>query len=170
MPEPKDYRDLPYVWRKGFFGMDEAALRAKLRGAELVIGDVAETVPKLASTISLPIGFISFDLDYYSSTMDAFRIFTGAPARRLPRVFCYFDDTIWPEEACYNEHIGELAAIRDFNRANNAMKIEKIHGLRLTRALREPWCEQIYVLHDFNHPTYCTYVRPDRASDRELPL
>ena len=30
MPSPADYRDLPYVWGKGFYRMDEAKLRKQL--------------------------------------------------------------------------------------------------------------------------------------------
>jgi hypothetical protein len=47
--------------------------------------------------------------------MSAFRVFSGTPATRLPRVFCYFDDIVWPERACYNEFTGEYLAIREFN-------------------------------------------------------
>jgi hypothetical protein len=59
-----------------------------------------------------PVGFVAFDLDYYSSTTVAFRVFEK---EHLPRVHCYFDDTIWPESAYHNEYIGELCAIREFN-------------------------------------------------------
>jgi hypothetical protein len=82
-----------------FYAMDEPALRQRLRTATLVIGDVSETVPDFVKNLSTPIGFISFDLDYYSSTAQAFRIFSGAPSSRLPRVQCYFDDILWPERA-----------------------------------------------------------------------
>jgi hypothetical protein len=99
MPKPTDYRDLPYLWNDRFYAMDEPALRQRLRTARLVIGDLSETVPDFVKNLSTPIGFISFDLDYYSSTAQAFRIFSGAPSTRLPRVQCYFDDILWPERA-----------------------------------------------------------------------
>jgi len=73
MPPPVDYRDMPYMWQEGYFVMDEAALRARLRSAELIIGDVGETVGTFCAEADFPpIGFISFDLDFYSSTMAAF--------------------------------------------------------------------------------------------------
>jgi hypothetical protein len=64
LPEPSDYRDLPYIWRKGHYRMDVDAVKRRLRHAELVLGDVAVTVPQFLSQLDTPIGFISFDLDY----------------------------------------------------------------------------------------------------------
>ena len=76
LPPPADNRDLPYVWKKGFYKIDEAAVRAKLRNAKLVIGLVAETVPAFVQQFNpAPIGFVAFDLDYYTSTLDAFQLF-----------------------------------------------------------------------------------------------
>jgi hypothetical protein len=31
LPPPKDYRDLPYYWKPGYFAMDEEKLRKKLQ-------------------------------------------------------------------------------------------------------------------------------------------
>jgi hypothetical protein len=80
--------------------MDEPALRRRLSTATLVIGDVCETVPEFVKSLSTPIGFIAFDLDYYSSAAHAFQIFSAAASRRLPRVHCYFGDILRPERAC----------------------------------------------------------------------
>jgi hypothetical protein len=44
--------------------MDVDAVKRRLRHAELVLGDVAVTVPQFLSQLDTPIGFISFDLDY----------------------------------------------------------------------------------------------------------
>ena len=67
MPPPHDYRDLPHVWGEGFYLMDERLLRSRLRRASLVLGDIAETATAFLGAIRHPIGFVSFDLDYYSS-------------------------------------------------------------------------------------------------------
>ena len=119
LPPSADPRDLPYAWRRGFYRMDRPALEARLRSARLVIGDVRETVPDFLATAAgvAPIGFVSFDLDYYSSTVDALRLFDDAPsATRLPRTFCYFDDIIGKDDELHCEHVGELLAIAEFNR------------------------------------------------------
>jgi hypothetical protein len=157
MPEAVDYRDLPYVWSKGFYEMDEAKLRSKLsKETELVIGDVAETVRSWINRKSLaPIGFAAFDLDYYSSTKMALKVFETANYElRLPRVYCYFDDIIWPEHACHNMYIGELCAIQEFNESHEKLKLCPINLLRHMRVHEDPWNEQMYVLHDFTHPLY----------------
>lgn len=170
MPPPQDYRDLPHVWNTGFYGMREADLRETLSAeTELVIGDVAETAatwnPKSA------IGFVSFDLDYYSSTKQAFALFENRkPESRLPRTYCYFDDTFWPEHACHNEYVGELGAIRKFNEKHEHQKICPIHLLRLTRLRAAPWNEQMYVHHDFQHPLYGRNITPQGAGFREFQL
>jgi len=172
MPEALDYRDLPYVWEKGFYGMDQEKLRARLSpGTELVIGNVADTVKLWLDREPPPIGFVAFDLDYYSSTKMALRAFeTPNPELRLPRVYCYFDDVIWPEHACHNEYIGELCAILEFNQTHEALKLCPVHMLRDMRILHENWAEQIYVLHDFRHPLYCRNITPRDEQHTQVPL
>jgi hypothetical protein len=167
MPHALDYRDLPYVWGKGFYPMDEQKLRSKMSpDTKLVIGDVAETATSWAScNSSAPVGFVSFDLDYYSSTRDALSIFdTPGNDAHLPRVYCYFDDIVWPPHACHNEYVGELCAIREFNEEHENLKLCPIHLLRNMRVHPEPWNEQIYILHDFRHSLYCRNITPAEAS------
>jgi len=95
LPEPEDYRDLPYIWKAGFYRMDQAALKSKLTRSKLVLGNVKDTVPDFFETHSpAPLGAAFFDLDFWSSTRDSFGIFSGAPSTMLPRVFCYCDDVI----------------------------------------------------------------------------
>ena len=173
MPEPEDYRDLPHIWQRGFYKMDADRLRARLQTAELILGDVGETVPQwLACPDAPPVGFAAFDLDYYSSTARAFRLFDGPATHHLPRTYCYLDDITWPEYACHCEYIGELAAARDFNLAHHTRKICPLHLLRNMRPNYAYWHDNIYVFHNFEHPRYCTSMMPteqrtfeQRASD-----
>ena len=171
MPPPVDYRDLPHVWEQGFYKMDQEALKGSLKHAQLVLGEVADTLPLFVTNRSIPpVGFIAFDLDYYSSTMAAFELFEGEPESHLPRVYCYFDDTIWPEIACHNEYTGELCAINDFNAGHAHLKICPIHQLEKTRVHQDPWCAQMYVAHDFQHPLYGVNITPKGAKHTDLPL
>ncbi len=165
MPAPTDYRDLPYAWAEGFYKMDVERLQAKLKRARLMLGNVEETLAAFLPEIKHPIGFVSFDLDYYSSTMSAFRIWEGSHDTRLPRVMCYFDDIF-----CYNEYIGELCAIREFNQSHPEMKIGPMYGLRHTQQHPAPWHDQIYMLHDFRHPLYCVNIRQGNSASTQLPL
>ncbi|MFJ2116651.1 hypothetical protein ACIOEX_33045, partial [Streptomyces sp. NPDC087850] len=63
LPPGKDVRDLPYLFGAGFYPMDRARLLSRLGGtADVLIGDVAETVPRYldshAHTLRThPVGF-----------------------------------------------------------------------------------------------------------------
>lgn len=169
MPAPLDYRDLPHAWDKGFYSMDAARLRSALRpDTELVLGDLKDTLSSWVPPAN--VGFVAFDLDYYSSTKEALRLFEKNSESRLPRVYCYFDDVMWPEHACHNEYIGELCAIREFNEQWEHKKLCPFHMFRHTRIHQAPWNDQIYVLHDFKHPLYCRNIMPAGAEHNQLPL
>ncbi len=168
LPAPDDYRDMPYAWEQGFYAMDVEKLRNRLTSAKLVLGDVRETVPSFGESNPAPIGFISFDLDYYSSTTAALRILDLPFETLLPRVFCYFDDVAGGPAYCYNEFTGELLAINEFNQAHEDRKLARIAGLRHNfRSLPALWHEQMYVAHLFKHPHYNT---PAHAGDDRLAL
>jgi len=161
MPAPTDYRDLAYVWTPGLFAMDEDALRRRLRSARLVIGDVATTIPKFVDEGGYPpIGFVAFDLDYWSSTVAAMRLLDGPSELRLPRVFCYMDDIIGDDWEIHCPYVGELLAIEDFNASHEHIKVSAVNGLRHKRRIPADWNDQIYVAHDFAHPGYNATVHP----------
>lgn len=159
LPDSADYRDLPYVWHGGHFAMDEAALRQRT-SAELVLGDVGDTAPAWLARPGPPLGFLASDLDYYSSTTRALTgLLTGPPERYLPRVFCYFDDTVGGEDEVHSEFTGVLLAIAEFNAACTDRKLAQPNGLRWKiGAPPVAWVEGIYVLHLFTHPRYCDYL------------
>jgi hypothetical protein len=149
--------------------MDIQALKAKLdSNTSLVLGDVKKTVPKFIKRKISPIGFIAFDLDYYSSTKDAFRLFDTINANMLPRVFCYFDDVIGTDEEILCDYVGELLAISEFNKSHGHKKLAKIEGLTHKRVIRAAWNDMIYVMHNFKHALYNTYIYPTKT--RQIPL
>ena len=154
LPPPTDYRDAPFFWSEGSYPMDETLLRERLDRAELVIGDVSETVGKFLddrrdALLRNPIGFVSFDLDYWSSTVAALEVFRGDADLCMPRVTCYFDDTPWTIE-----DVGEQRAIDDFNAETHGRKIRRPIGLRLFVPFEPVWAEQIFQAHLFDHPKY----------------
>ncbi len=168
MPPPVDYRDLPYVWEEGFYRMEPEKLRARLRKAELVLGNLQDTLPQFLNRTDLaPIAFVSFDLDYYSSTKTAFGVFDGPCETRLPRVYCYFDDVVWPEHACHNDFTGELCAIREYNEEQDRRKVAKLANLTWMRPHPARWNEQIYVHHEFDHPSYSRMITPQGEKFRQ---
>jgi hypothetical protein len=167
LPAPEDYRDLPYLWQAGFFAMDQEALRAKLKRSTLVLGDVATTaVQFFADHDPAPVGAVAHDLDFYSSTVNGLKAFDAPAERLMPRVFCYFDDTMGDSEQLYSEFTGERLAIEDFNRSHEQRKIGIPFYLRARQALGA-WVHQIWVLHNFDHPAYGQFISAD---DQQLPL
>lgn len=167
LPSPRDYRDLPYHWQAGFFSMDYEALQRKLRRAKLVLGDVAETWKSFFDTHRpAPIAAVAHDLDFYSSTAAALNMFAVDYDKLMPRIFCYFDDTIGGDDELYSDFTGERLAIAEFNAAHANRKIAVPHYLR-AQDPGEIWRHQIWVCHHFDHPRYNEFIG---VQDQHLPL
>ena len=159
MPAPIDYRDLPYMWREGMFPMDHDTLEQKLTRAKLILGNVEQTTQSFfADSCEAPVGFLSFDLDYYSSTKSALEFLRKAGADDvLPRVFCCFDDVVGPvlaDQAILCEYVGQPLAIKEFNDENTDMKLGELTDLTNKFLLPCQWHKKMYVLHYFRHPLY----------------
>jgi hypothetical protein len=159
LPQPSDYRDLGYVWKRGHYQMDVDGLKARLKTAKLLLGDVRDTVGEFLQTERAPIGFISFDLDYYSSTAAAFRVFEAPDLLLLPRIVCYFDDVVSDGHQLHCDQVGELLAIREFNQRGTGRDTLAPFGL-MNAGLLFPavWTQQLWVYHRFGHPSYNTYI------------
>jgi len=163
LPEPQDYRDLPYHWKKGFFRMDVDKLRSRLSTAKLVLGDVRETAKTFFQTHNpAPIAAVMHDFDFYSSTVAALKIFDVDNTHYLPRVYCYFDDIVGNEGELYSDYTGERLAIREFNDAYRDKKLSPAYHL-LSRLVVEPWFHQIFIFHDFKHPSYTRFVSDEQS-------
>ncbi len=167
LPPPEDYRDVPNLWTAGDYSMDPDLLHARLDRAQLRLGPVAETVREFVEAGPAPIGFVSFDLDLYSSTRDSFAVFAGRAALLLPRVVCYFDDIFG---ATHSDFTGERLAISDFNRAHELRKISQLYGLRYVLDHDRWWVHSMYMLHCFDHSRYNEPGEFASAMVRELPL
>lgn len=170
LPAPEDYRDLPYIWKRGFYKMDVDALKARLKRSQLVLGDVRDTVPRfVAEHNPATIGAVFMDLDFWSSTRDELALFKGPAETMLPRVFCYCDDVISIDGGgILSEDVGQLRAIEDYNQGSDDRKLRPIAGLIHRRKVRSVWSSQIYVHHAFDHPRYNDYVHSD--GNRQLSL
>jgi hypothetical protein len=152
MPPAIDYRDLPEEFREGDFPIDVELLTRSLPPfAKLVIGDVRDTVPAFLAEVSpdAPIGFVSADLDYYSSTVGALKILTAESNRYLPIVPVYLDDI--GVEGC-NPWTGELLAVNEFNRDNEFRKIVPFTLLRSRRIFKNTqWIDHMFAAHIHDH-------------------
>ena len=172
LPEVTDYRDLPYVWQGGHYPMDIQLLKTKLRKAKLVLGNISETLENFIEDFDpAPIAAISFDLDLYSSTIDAFKLLESHENYFLPRVICYFDDISGSNLELYNEYTGERLAINEFNANSNSRKLSPVTYLdKLNRDYygKNVFFHSIYSFHIFHHPMYNNYLSLELGNGLEL--
>lgn len=154
LPKPQDYRDLPNLWSEGYFPMEQEKLQKRLTNARLLIGLVEDTIQKFIADKPAPVAFISFDLDLYSSTTQAFKLLKADQSLLLPRIYCYFDDVLG---FTYGDHNGERLAISEFNEYNNMRKISQIYGLRHFvpwQFANHWWVDCFYMAHILDHELY----------------
>lgn len=158
MPPSSDYRDHPELWRAGEMKMPdmEQLKRSLPPNAELILGDIRETVPAFLAERcdkKSPIGFLALDVDYYSSSVAALKLFDGHPEFYLPAVPVYVDDSYI--HVMQNHFCGEALAISDFNARHELRKIDQ----KIVRTNREPrpWHHTMHFLHVFDHPLRCTH-------------
>ncbi len=150
MPPPRDFRDHPEYYRCGDFPMqDPAALQSLLpENARLILGSIRDTVA--AFMPSAPIGFVSIDVDYYFSTVDALQVLCGPPDHYLPWVILYLDDL---EFDGHNEYCGELLAAKEFAQKHPLRPITRYNLLRQKRIFqRALWIDHMYMAHVLDHP------------------
>jgi hypothetical protein len=163
MPEPIDFRDHPELYKSGDFTMDSNRLNKILpANCKLVIGDVGTTVKTFASSENLresPIGFVSIDLDYYSSTREAIQVLLSDPEKYLDLFPIYFDDV---DEYYHNPYCGELLAIKEFNDANLYRKIVHHDYLIFKRLFKNAyWINQMFFMHVLDSPRRNTIRKGD---------
>ena len=168
MPPAIDYRDLPEMYQQGDLPMDIGRLRRALPTfAELLIGDVKDTIPQFLRTVSVngPIGFVSVDVDYYSSARDVLTVLTGEAHKYLPIVPVYLDDV--GIDSC-NPWTGELLAVNEFNQEQQYRKIAPFTLLRSNRIFKNAqWIDRMYAGHIHDHMLRTPSVR--RAEKLVLP-
>jgi len=157
LPKPVDYRDLPNLWTEAAFPMDVEKLKKRLKKAKLILGTVEGTIPKFINSSPAPVAYISFDLDYYSSTIQAFKLLEADQALLLPRIHCYFDDILG---FTYSDYTGERLAIHEFNASHRTRKISQIYAVHyyVPKQYVSGICpEKQYMVHIFDHHLYCRY-------------
>jgi hypothetical protein len=160
MPPPQSYKDHPDLYQAGDFPMDQTALKSRLQpNTHLVIGNVAETISEVIAQgfEHRPIGFVSIDVDYYFSTVDALRILESDAKNYLPRVQVYLDDL---EDMAHNSRCGELAAVHEFSDAHPLRFIERhvfLRGYRIFKNAR--WIDHMFQCHVLDHETRTLLVQ-----------
>ncbi len=154
LPAPRDHRDMPYAFAEGAFppGDHDQLRRALPSNAELIIGDVTETLPAFLAQVDehSPLGFVAVDVDYYWSAKECLRVFSDAnPKKYLPMTMLYLDDI---GIVGSNPWVGELLAVNEFNAEHKHRKIHPEVMLRSRRIFKQPqWIDQIFIMHTFDH-------------------
>jgi hypothetical protein len=144
-----DHRDHPDLWKPGNFPGDRAQIERAIDSTRtrLIIGDVRQTVAEyLAEDNHFPIGFISFDLDLYSSTKAALEVLFSHKRKMLRHTPLYFDDI---DFIVNHRWAGELLAIREFNQEHEDVKIDCWYNIRADKPFPEQhiW-DKMMVAHD----------------------
>lgn len=155
LPKTRDYRDLPSLYPEGGYRMDVPALKARLTRAKLILGDVAETLPDFQESKPAPVGFMSIDVDYYTSTQAVLKLLDSSTDILMPRIHCHFDDILGP--TC-SEYTGERLAMNEFNADHEQRKISPIYGFKhllIPPHSHQEWVEQAFIAHIFDHELYC---------------
>ena len=153
MPPPIDFRDHPEQYQEGDFPMysQEKLIASLPSNAKLYIGVVGERLNTFFNELpsDYKIGFISIDVDYYSSTKQALEVLKSDADKYLPFVPMYFDDV---NDMSHNEYCGELLAIKEFNQDTNEMrKITKLSQLKIWRFFKHSfWLDRMYMAHIFD--------------------
>ena len=169
LPEVTALEDLPYWFRTSLYRMDQAALQAKLQPAKLVLGNVADTVSTFFTQHNpAPVGAIFNDLTLYTSTRDSLKLLDQPVSRFLPRLFMYFDDVIGTEIEMYSACNGQLLAISEFNRRQQAVHLGLNQNL-LTRNDVD-YRYQVYYAHLRSHPLYRNFIADEDQKNMEATL
>jgi hypothetical protein len=154
LPPVQGYKDHPELWNGGDFATEdkEALSRRVAGGAELIWGDIGDTVGPWAETMdeSAPLGFVSVDVDIYTATRAALRCLDGKPEKYNPAVSMYFDDVTF---FFANRWAGELAAIEEFNQEHELRKIGPDMSLGRRPVMNDNWYPNMYACHILDHET-----------------
>jgi hypothetical protein len=163
MPPPTSFKDHPELYQTGDFPMNFGKLSERLeRNTQLVLGPIADSINKLNAIDfdKAPIAFISLDVDYYSSSVDALSLLRYEASKYLPRVVIFLDDV---EDLLHNSFCGEQAAVVEFTSQFPLRPIEKHPFLRGNRLFKNArWIDHIYQCHVLDHPIR-NDLRPGRS-------
>ncbi len=154
LPKPDGYKDHPEIWSMGEFLLPNfKKLEQELsENTTLIIGDVKKTIPDFCKLYQIKndvIGFVSVDLDYYSSTKDALNLLQMTADKYLPALPIYVDDT--NNLISYSSYSGERLAIEEFNEENIYVKIEEKANFDINN---------FFIGHFLNHPIRTGTLKP----------
>ena len=151
LPPDNDWRDAPWVYNPGDYPSDSSALQRRLGNrATLILGDIRQTFAEWLRAKRSPLGFISIDVDYYSSTAIILDVLAKSDADALlPIASVYVDDIL-----CFGvpRCAGELAAISEFNAKHPYRQFDRADWVGEFRPFGEAlWLKRLFDLYCFDH-------------------
>jgi len=151
----EDPRNRSYELSVGDYPFTKKKNLKKLKYTKLILGDVKDTVPNFLETnnfLSAPLGFIAFDLGYYTSTKNALEVLKNESKYYIPRPILYCDNNYF---VLSNE--GDKLAFDEFNNENKKV-ISPIGELAEQMSLSwKKWIflgKRMYQLSDLAHEKY----------------
>ena len=120
------------------------------KNTEVIYGEISSSLEKIKGKLDYnrKLGFVSVDVDYYSSTLDCLKVFELEADCYLSKVTVYFDDV---NNIDHNEFCGELLAIKEFNQLDIPRKLAKYNQLKNWRIFKNAlWLDQMYFCHIFD--------------------
>ena len=167
LPKPLDYRDMPNKWCEGYWPSDTEVLRRQLKGATLLLGRIRDTIPGFVASRPRPIGFVSIDVETYTSTKEALTLFEANQDLFLPRVDCLFRCAAKLDTS---EFVGERLVISEFNAQHAMRKISPFYSARHYVPGQHSnygslWPDMLFILHWFDHSLY---NKPDELTQSAL--
>jgi len=154
LPQVADLRDGPNMASPGLYRMDPDKLRSELHRAQLVLGNIKDTIGRFVASSPAPVGFLACDLVLYSSTVSCLRLLDAPDAVLLPRIVSYFDDVLG---FSWGDCNGERLAIHEFNAAHETRKISPLYGMKHyvpPECFHDMWVDKYWMTHIFDHPKY----------------
>lgn len=105
----------------------------------------------MPSGVVAPIGFVSVDVDYYWSAVEALRVLESPdPRQYLKTTYVYLDDIAFED---HSKWAAEMLAIEEFNRRNQMRKICPLTMLGQKRVMKNvQWIDHMHALHVLDHP------------------
>ena len=170
MPGHEDYRDHPELYLQGDFPMQEPGKLQKILPANtrLVICNLNTDDWMIHVSPEAPAGFISIDVDYYSSTKNLLGHLMNADSKKLmPNILFYFDDISLDN---HNRYQGQLLAIDEFNATSPMRKFDPYYYRLKTKQVfyNAQWLWQVYQLHVLDHPQRNEGYRKENEEKRIL--
>ena len=161
LPKSTNIKDQVYFWKESMFiNSNSDYSKIENNQTKIIIGNVENTASTFIDKFKPPvIGFISFDLDFYTSTIGAFSLFNKTYINNfLPRVECFMDDTASYNYLSANSQTGVLKAISEFNKNDEEIQILQKVGIGRSRKVISGWFDACFVIHFFSHEKYNEFI------------